>query len=178
VTRSEAPRPSLGYRPVLGATVVLFLALLGLASLKSWRDLEAARGRERHLETQIRETEVRIQHLHGRIERLRSDPGSLERLAREDLGMVRPGDVVIVLPDNPAGRPLALPARAGPVTVPVAEVPMLAPVSEAPPSPSDPAAALPAAPATGTGVTPAAGSAGSPPPAASPAPPVPPSPAR
>lgn len=163
MTQSEAPRPSVSYRPVWGATVVLFLVLLGLASLKSWRDLESARGRELGLETQIRQTEVRIQQLHGRIERLRSDPGSLERLAREDLGMVRPGDVVIVLPDNPEGRPLALPKRVGPVTVSVAEVP----------SPDPGAATEPAPPPVAAGVIPAADSAGSPLPAVSPAPPPP-----
>ncbi len=168
MTQSEAPRPPVSYRPVWGATVVLFLALLGLASLKSWRDLEAARGRELRLETQTQETETRIEQLRGRIERLRADPGSLERLAREDLGMVRPGDVVIVLPDNSDGRPLALPKRAGPVTVSVAEVPML-----------DPASATELSlPPVEPGVTPAADSAGSPPPAVSPAPPAPPPAAR
>lgn len=164
MTQSEAPRPSVSYRPVLGATVVLFLVLLGIASLKSWRDLEAARGRELRLETQIRETETRIEQLRGRIERLRADPGSLERFAREDLGMVRPGDVVIVLPDNSDGRQLALPKRTGPVTVSVAEVPMLSPVSTT----------EPVLPPVETVVTPAADSAGSPPPAASPAPVPPP----
>jgi cell division protein FtsB len=174
LTPSEAPRRSVGYRPVLGAAVVLFLVLLGLASLKSWRDLEAARGREQRLETEIRDTEVRIQQLQGRIERLRSDPGSLERLAREDLGMVRPGDVVIVLPDNPEGRPLSLPVRAVPLSVAVAEVPTVAAVSTA-----EPSAALAPEPSAAPleDVTPEAASAGSPPPASA-APPTPAPPAR
>ncbi|HVR99290.1 MAG TPA: septum formation initiator family protein [Thermoanaerobaculia bacterium] len=173
MTQSEAPRRSVGYRPVLGAAVVLFLVLLGLASLKSWRDLEAARGRERRLETEIHETEVRIEQLQGRIARLRSDPGSLERLAREDLGMVRPGDVVIVLPDNADGRPLTLPSRAVPQSVSVAEVPTATAVSTAEPSA---ALATESSAASLEDVTPEAASAGSPPPASpaplAPAPPV------
>ncbi|HYO14752.1 MAG TPA: septum formation initiator family protein, partial [Thermoanaerobaculia bacterium] len=90
-----APSRTDSFRPVLGAAVVLFMALLALAGLKSWRDLEAARERERTLETRITETRARSDRLRARIERLRTDPGTLERLAREDLGMVRPGDVVI-----------------------------------------------------------------------------------
>jgi cell division protein FtsB len=91
---------------VLGAAVALFLLLLAVASLKSYRDLETARGRERLLEGRIQQTETRIEQLHGRIDRLRQDPGALERLAREDLGMVRPGDLVLILPE---GRPAAAP---------------------------------------------------------------------
>lgn len=91
------PRPD-SFRPVVGAAVVLFVALLGIAAWKGSRDLAAARERERLLETRIEDTRGRIEDLRGRIDRLRSDPGTLERLAREDLGMVRPGDVIIELP--------------------------------------------------------------------------------
>ena len=85
-------------RPLLGAVVLLFLVLLGAAGLKSYRDLQAARARERQLETRIEETRAGIDRLRGRIDRLRGDPTTLERLAREELGLVRPRDVVIELP--------------------------------------------------------------------------------
>lgn len=100
-----APPRSDSSRPVVGAAVLLFVALLGIAAWKGSRDLAAARERERLLETRIEDTRGRIDELRGRIDRLRSDPGTLERLAREDLGMVRPGDVIIELPsDLPGGR--------------------------------------------------------------------------
>jgi cell division protein FtsB len=89
-------------RPVLGAVVLLFLMLLGAAGLKSYRDLTAARARERQLETRIEDTRHGIDRLRSRIDRLRNDPAMLERLAREDLGLVRPRDVVIELPRNGA----------------------------------------------------------------------------
>ena len=38
--------------------------------------------------------------LRERIDRIENDPAMLERLAREDLGLVREGDVVIVLPEE------------------------------------------------------------------------------
>lgn len=96
-TPSPSPSP-LG--PVLGLGVVFLLALLATTGLKGYRDLAATRERERTLETRIEETRERIVHLEERIHRLRDDPLTLERLAREELGLVEPGDVVIVLPDE------------------------------------------------------------------------------
>lgn len=108
------------HRPFWGAAVALFVALLGIASLKSYRDLESARQRQHQLEHKIEETRTGIAELKGRIERLKGDPSLLERLAREDLGMAFPGDVIIELP-----QPGAVPAP--------------------PPAPAVKAAALPAA---------------------------------
>ena len=101
---TPAPARSDSFRPVLGLSLLLFIAVLGIAAWRSYHDLSASREREKLLETRIHETKNRIEELHGRIERLRSDPGALERRAREDLGMVRPGDVVIELPVE-TGRP-------------------------------------------------------------------------
>jgi cell division protein FtsB len=113
---AEVPARSDSFRPVLGATVLLVLALLAIASLKSSRDLEAARDRERLLQGRIAETRARSERLRVRIDRLRHDPGMLERLAREDLGMVRAGDVIIELPGphSPAPSPApSLPTSPG-----------------------------------------------------------------
>ena len=50
------------------------------------------------------ESQARVERLRFRLVLLREDPMTLERLAREELGMVRPNDVVIVLlPDDAAG---------------------------------------------------------------------------
>jgi cell division protein FtsB len=102
VTRPDAPARSDSFRPVLGATVLLFFALLAIAALKSNRDLQAARSRERTLKEKIAATRAESERLQVRIDRLRHDPGMLEKLAREDLGLVRPRDVVIELPDPKA----------------------------------------------------------------------------
>jgi cell division protein FtsB len=102
VTRPDAPARSDSFRPVLGATVLLFFALLAIAGLKSNRDLQAARAHERLLKEKIAATRAESERLQVRIDRLRHDPGMLEKLAREDLGLVRPRDVVIELPDPKA----------------------------------------------------------------------------
>jgi cell division protein FtsB len=100
-------------RPVLLAAVVLFVILLGAAGLKSYRDLTAARAHEQQLESRIEATRNGIDRLRVRIGRLRSDPAMLERLAREDLGLVLPRDVVIELPREDRREPAAVrpPAR-------------------------------------------------------------------
>jgi cell division protein FtsB len=112
---------------VLGASVLLFLTVLGIAGVKSSHDLQAARQRKQMLETGIQGTQTEIDRLRTRIERLRSDPGMLERHAREDLGMVRPGDVVIELPRE--GEPAAPPPA--PTVVPAPLPPSPAPLPPA-----------------------------------------------
>jgi cell division protein FtsB len=135
LSRPEAPARTASLRPVLGAVVASIVVLLTVAGLKSYRDLETARQREHLLERRIEESRQQIERLRVRIDRLRGDPGLLERLARENLGMVRPGDVVIELPQQPAAPP------------PTAPPPANAPVKATPPPAAVPAQPAPTAPA-------------------------------
>lgn len=80
--------------------VLLGSAALSLAAVKSYGDLRAARGREQALSQRIDRTHEKIGELSDRIRRLRDDPTELERLARQELGLVKPGDVVILLPQR------------------------------------------------------------------------------
>ncbi len=92
-------------RPVRSVTVaaVLFLVLLlAVAGARSYHDLARARAHQAELQSKVDQTQARIEELQRRIERLRHDPVLLERLAREDLGLVRDGDTVVVLPQAPA----------------------------------------------------------------------------
>lgn len=100
--------PERSLRPLLGGVgVFVCLAVLATAGLKSYRDLEKARAHESELEAAIAAANGRLEVLARRGELLESDPQTLERLAREQLGMVRPGDVVIVLPDEESTPPPA-----------------------------------------------------------------------
>lgn len=81
---------------------MLLLALLATAGIKSYRDLAATRAHEAALQEQIAATRERIRTLDHRLEKVIGDPHTLERIAREELGLVRPEDVVIVLPDEPS----------------------------------------------------------------------------
>ena len=86
------------FRSLFGALMFSAMALLLVAGLKSYRDLSLAKQREEVLEERIARTQQRVREFEQRIERLRDDPATLERLAREHNGMVRPDDLVIVLP--------------------------------------------------------------------------------
>ena len=88
------------FRSLFGALMFSAMALLLVAGLKSYRDLALARQREAVLEARIEETGERLGELEERIELLRDDPATLERLAREHHGLVKPDDVVIVLPEE------------------------------------------------------------------------------
>jgi cell division protein FtsB len=145
LSRPEPPPARTGsFRPILGAAVFLFVGVLAMAGVKSYRDLEAARQRRHLLEMQIQGTEAEIARLRGKIERLRSDPATLERLAREDLGMVRPGDVVIELPQDTSPAP-AKPKPAVAAAVSTAAAPVAPPPTPAPAAPTLSPAPVPAA---------------------------------
>lgn len=96
---AAAPREGRPVRSVTVAAVLFLLLLLGTAGGRSWRDLEQARGRQAELEVKLEETEARIGALDRRIRRLRHDPLLVERLAREELGLAREGEIVFVLPE-------------------------------------------------------------------------------
>ena len=94
-------------RALLLGAAGFFLLLVLAAGWKSYRDLESSRQREAMLAARIGETEARVETLRRRIARLRDDPVALERMAREQLGLVKPGDVVVVYPETarPAAKP-------------------------------------------------------------------------
>ncbi len=101
----STPRTPGAYRSFLGVAVLSLLGLLAVAGVKSYHDLATARRHEAELAVEIEKAKERIVGLRDRVEQLDLDPLTLERLAREDLGMVRPGDVVIVLPEDGADKP-------------------------------------------------------------------------
>jgi cell division protein FtsB len=80
------------------AAVVLVggLAMGGNSVVRVWRmkhDLET-------VERDLGDLKARTDTLARTIERLRSDPAYIEKLAREDLGYVRAGDTVLKFPSQ------------------------------------------------------------------------------
>ena len=96
--RTSAARSG-SFRSLLVTAAVVVVIALAVAGIQSYRDLQAIRARERMLLERIEQSKANSVALEQQIEWVRSDPTTLERLAREDLGLVRPGDVVILLPD-------------------------------------------------------------------------------
>ena len=90
------------FQALLVGVAALLVLVLVIAGSRSYRDLLAVKNRESEIRQRIVGADQRIEALEERIEHLEMDPATLERLAREDLGLVKPGDVVILLPEEPS----------------------------------------------------------------------------
>src|SRR5262249_24042362 len=100
-------------------TLVLILSslfLLAMMALTVWGDrgLLAMWRTQHELERLVREMEMVEQKnatLAHEVQRLRSDRGYIEKIAREELGLVRPGEIVLEFADYPPPPPPPLPTQ-------------------------------------------------------------------
>jgi cell division protein DivIC len=99
------------FRPTGRALALAALVLLLLAAGTGvFRQYLAQRARIERLEGHLEAIEAERARLERRIELL-NDPEHLERLARRCLGMVRPGEILFVVPEEkPAGAATDAPA--------------------------------------------------------------------
>lgn len=81
------------------AALLVVMAVLALLALVPARQVLAQRGQIDELERRAAELEDENAALRGEISKL-NDPVELERLARECLGMVMPGETALVVPDS------------------------------------------------------------------------------
>ena len=99
--KSSAPVARRSRLPVgLSVGVGLALLVLSIAAVDVYRDLAQQKQRRIELEQRIQASELRIRELEARIERMRNDSDTLEQLAREELGLVRPEDVLVIFPES------------------------------------------------------------------------------
>lgn len=69
--------------------------LVGLWYLPLIQKNQAMREQKMRLEPEVKNLEERAQQKRAAIESLRTDPQAVERLAREKLGLAKPGETVI-----------------------------------------------------------------------------------
>ena len=98
---SASPQRSGSFRSLIAAAAVVMVVALAVAGARSYRELEQIRARETMLIEELEESRRRSERMREEIDLVLTDPATLERLAREDLGLVRPEDVVILLPPEP-----------------------------------------------------------------------------
>ena len=97
----------LRYALVFIAIVLVVDALVGDKGLL---DMMRARRQHRQLAAALQQKRAENARLREEIRRLRDDPAHIEAVAREDLGLMRDGEVLFIVRDaQPAG-----PARGGP----------------------------------------------------------------
>ncbi len=97
--------PFLGY-------ILLFSAgtVAAIVGEKGYLDLLRLRAERERTAAQVAAFRAEVEAERRLVERLQSDGLARERIAREQLGLVAPGEVLILLSDDPRARTAPLPA--------------------------------------------------------------------
>ena len=88
-----------------GAILVLILACVALVvhEIYGTHGYLALRREQKELsdlKKQIQDLQQQNRDLETQIKALKSDPKAIEKLAREGMGMARPGEIIVALPDK------------------------------------------------------------------------------
>jgi len=102
--RGDAERSEVSLRRK-AATIASLLGLIGLLVGALFGDrgilqLQTQRERAESLGAEIEELRADNRRLAAEIEALKGDPRAIERLAREQLGLVRPGETVFLIRED------------------------------------------------------------------------------
>jgi cell division protein FtsB len=103
---APAPPSSAGRRAVHFLLVFVTLVLVGDALIGEKGLIESMRARRQYREVAASLESLRRENgrLRENVRRLRDDPGAIESLAREQLGLIRPGEVLFIIKDETPGR--------------------------------------------------------------------------
>jgi cell division protein FtsB len=93
--------------------LLLFLMILvfvggsaaALFGERGFFDLRRSRMEQQELQRQVDEQLRRVLDLKEEVKRLHDDPTAIERIAREDLGYIRAGEIHFLLPRDSSGLP-------------------------------------------------------------------------
>jgi cell division protein FtsB len=108
--RDDRGRSEVGLRKkaaTLGSIIALIALLVGsLFGDRGILHLVAQRERAESLRREIEDLRAENGRLAAEISALKTDPRAIERLAREELGLARPGETVFLIPEeDPSERP-------------------------------------------------------------------------
>ena len=92
------------HRIVIGGGIgcFLLLSLLAMVGERGFFEVYQFNRYLQHVESRIQALEVENERMRLQLTGLRSDPYQIEKLAREDLGLVRPDEIIFEIVD---GRP-------------------------------------------------------------------------
>jgi cell division protein FtsB len=102
----------LGLRYGLGV-LSLFVFMNGLFGQNGYLAMRRARADAEKLRQEIHQLNEENQNLSGEVRALKTDPAAVEKVAREDMGLARPGELVFRLPETPQ-NPQELPSAPPP----------------------------------------------------------------
>jgi cell division protein FtsB len=89
---------------MLSAVLTLVFLISYMFSEQGISELQRSRARVQSLQSEIDRLEAENERLAGEIESLKRSTFAVERIAREDLSMSKPGEVVYVLPPPAQGQ--------------------------------------------------------------------------
>jgi cell division protein FtsB len=106
-----------------GALVALVIVFLGgtaaaLFGNRGYLDVQRQRLRYRDMRFAYATHLQRLDTLRHEVERLKTDPSAIERIAREDLGYVAKNEITLLLPGDDPGKARGLDAKSGSGIVP------------------------------------------------------------
>ena len=108
MTREDRPSEA-GLRKkalALGSIIALIALVVGsFFGDRGFLRMVAQRERTESLRLQIEDLRTENARLAGEISALKSDPRAVEKLAREELGLARPGETVFLVHEPEPGRP-------------------------------------------------------------------------
>lgn len=89
------------YRASWAAIIVLSVILLLGLFMPKFREMRDLEEREAQLKEEVRLEQEMLRYLQLKQERLRTDPRFVEKIAREELGLAKPGETVFKFIDDP-----------------------------------------------------------------------------
>ncbi|MGD0695772.1 MAG: septum formation initiator family protein [Terriglobia bacterium] len=102
-------KPLLRADPRLHRGAILILALACIALIvheifgeHGYLALRREQQELNQLQQQIQQLQQENRELESQIKALKSDPKAIEKLARERMGMARPGEIIVTMPDKHA----------------------------------------------------------------------------
>jgi cell division protein FtsB len=90
------------HRLVIGGGMgcFLLLSLLAVAGERGFLEVYKFGRHLKHVESRIRALEAENEHLRRQVTGLRNDPAQVEKLAREDLGLALPDEIIFEIADG------------------------------------------------------------------------------
>ena len=99
-SRKKTSRPLwqqlLQYILIFGIAVAIVVALVGE---KGFLELGRVRQQHRALEAALAQARAHNMRLRNEVKRLNNDPGSIEEIARRELGLIKPGEKLFIVKD-------------------------------------------------------------------------------
>jgi cell division protein FtsB len=105
------------YRAVIAVLILIAVGLLTheIFGQNGYLALRQQRQQYEALQNQIKQLQEENQQLEKLVKALKSDPKAIEKLARDNMHLARPGEIIYTLPDKDAkSKPPTTPKKSAP----------------------------------------------------------------